>query len=345
MRNAIILIISLVIVISTWGCFPTRQQSITIPVENVTAQGRIMEPVYGMKGVGIDLPLSDFTDMKKAGIDILATEWGMERDVRDVIKFLDQAQTAGLKVVMDGGFSYTAWGFTESDWDKLPEGKLPVWQKKRVQDWVSALKYHPAIYAWDICNEFGENLPSGADIPGSGWPRGRITTGQLKAAQADVIAIDPARPIHTRMYGWDAGNMPDHVKGLLENNIADTVSLNLYSNYLYKGKPQWPTVIGDVGAVLVADIKKTAPDTAVWISIGAFEYPNKFQKPTIASLERDLKYTSQIQGLDGITFFCWGPVSQWDSSGNWYLPQKGADLWAVIKRHIENSSLPGNQMR
>jgi len=286
--------------------------------------------------VGIDLPQSDFVEMKKAGIDILATEWGMEEDVGRARAFLDQAHSVGLKVVMDGGFSYTAWGFIDDDWDRLPKGKLPVWQRQKVQDWIKALKDHPAIYAWDISNEFGENLPDGAGIAGSGWPKGMITTEQLRQARADVLAVDPSRPIQARIYGWDIGEIPAHVKGLLEEKIADIISLNLYSNYLDQGKLEWPTVIQDAGAYYVANIKQMAPSTTVWLSIGAFEYPAQFQRPTPASLSRDLLYAGQIPDLDGISFFCWGPVGEWDEKGDWYLPKTGADLWTVIKQHISD---------
>jgi hypothetical protein len=334
MRNILLLIIiSAVGLMSGCGGFPSQPPVSTTPVIP-PPKVPYFKGIYGMKGVGIKLPQSDFVDMKNAGIDILATEWGMEENVADARKFLDQAQAAGLKVVMDGGFSYTAWGFTDDDWDKLPKGKLPVWQKQRVQDWINALKDHPAIYAWDISNEFGENLPDGSDIPGSGWPKGRITTEQLRQARADVLAVDPGRPIHARTYaGWDKGKMPAHVKALLENKIADIISLNLYSNYLDKGKLEWPTVIQDMGAYYVEDIKKTDPGVVVWLSIGAFEEVGSFQRPVPEDVSRDLKYAGQIPGLDGITFFCWGPVNQWDITNTWYLPQTGADLWAVIKQY------------
>ena len=348
MRNAILFtLIGTLGLISGCGGLASQMQPSSRPVEVPPVQVQPFKGIYGMKGVGLDLPQSDFIDMKNAGIDILATEWGMEEDVTKVRKFLDQAQAAGLKVVMDGGFSYTAWGFTDDDWDELPKGKLPVWQKKRVQDWIKALKDHPAIYAWDISNEFGENLPDGADVRGSGWPKGRITTGQLKTARADVLSVDPTRPIHARTYaGWDKGQMPAHVKELLENKIAETISLNLYSNYLDKGRLEWPTVIQDMGAYYVEDIKKIAPGTVVWLSIGAFEEAGSFQRPTPASLSRDLEYGGQIQGLDGITFFCWGPVSQWDITNNWYLPQNGVDLWTVIKKYIaDNGRLSGKGLK
>jgi hypothetical protein len=307
----------------------------TRPVENTTAPAGHAR-VYTMKGVGIDLPQSDFENMSKAGITIIATEWGMEAGVQKTRAFLDQAEKAGLKVVMDGGFSFTAWGFTEDDWDSLPRGKHPVWQKEKVQTWVKALKDHPAVYAWDISNEFGENLPSGAGMQGSDWPKGRLTTEQLMQARADVLAVDPVRPIHVRTYGWDIDKMQPHIKAMLNGRIADIISLNLYSNYLAEGKLQWPDVVQDAGQYYVENIKKLSPGTVVWLSVAAFEYTDLFQRPTLAGLNRDLKYATLIKGLDGISFFCWGPVNQWDQKGDWYLPKTGADIWDIIKRYMKN---------
>ncbi|MCX6004951.1 MAG: hypothetical protein NT082_04695 [Chloroflexi bacterium] len=300
-------------------------------------QGTLPKMVYSMKGVGIALPNEDFVKMKKAGIDIISAEWGMEEDVSKARTFLDQAYAAGLRVVMDGGFSYTAWGFIVDDWDNLPRGKRPVWQKEKVQSWIKALKDHPAIYAWDISNEFGENLPSGAGMKNSDWPASRLTTAQLKQAKADVLEVDSSRPIHARMYEWDEDVVPEHIKGLLENRIADIISLNLYSNYLEDGKLQWPDVIKDVGASRVEGIKKMAPGTTVWLSIAAFEYHGLFGRPTVASLNRDFKEVLKICNLDGISFFCWGPVNEWDPSCNWYLPKTGADLWNAIQQNIKDA--------
>jgi hypothetical protein len=289
-----------------------------------------------MKGVGFDLPQQDFIDMKNAGIEVISTEWGMEQPVDIARAFLDQAQSAGLKVIMDGGFSPAAWGFTNSDWQRLPKGKRPVWQKERVQSWINALKDHPAIYAWDISNEFGENLPSGAGAAGSDWPNSRITIDQLKQARADVLEADPTRLIHARMYGGDRGEFADHVKAMLDNKIADIISLNLYSNYMDDNKLQWPTVIADAGAFFVDAIKKRQPEVKVWMSLSAFEYLNQFQRTTSAGLEGDINEAMNIPELDGISFFCWGPVNQWDEKSDWYLPQTGPDLWTVIKNKIKN---------
>ena len=161
-----------------------------------------------MKGVGINIPTKDFAAMKDAGITILTTEWGMEESIDRAKAFLDKANGVGLKVVMDGGFSDSAWGFTENDWDNLPKGKRPIWQKDRVQSWVRTFKNHPAVFAWDICNEYGENLPSGAHARKSEWPRTAITLEQLKQARNDIREIDNSRPILVRTYEWDLDEPP-----------------------------------------------------------------------------------------------------------------------------------------
>jgi hypothetical protein len=326
--------------ISLSNCVEAQPDKI-VPRGQLPQQGAAPSPAsqltFGMKGVGIDLPQQDFIDMKNAGIDVLGTEWGMEEDVSRARGFLDHAQKAGLKVVMDGGFSYTAWGFTDDDWDRLPKGKKPAWQKGRVQNWVMALKDHPAISAWDICNEFGENLPSGADIPNSGWPQSMITPEQISHARADVLAIDSTRPIVARMHGWDMGQMPKYVQELLNSKTADIISLNLYSNYLENGKLQWPSVIADGGAYFVNALKKEDPGIVVWMSLAAFEYAPIFQRPTVSSLARDVREALLLHGVDGIIFFCWGPVNQWDDKSNWYLPKTGVDLWKTIQQEIKKA--------
>jgi len=287
-----------------------------------------------MKGVGIDIPQSDFTVMKNAGINILTTEWGMEEDIGKVRAFLDKADAAGLKVVLDGGFSYTAWGFSGDDWDSLPKGKRPVWQKERVQNWISAFKNHPAVFAYDICNEYGENLPSGAIMGNPEWPKTAITLAQLKQARDDVLQIDPHKPVAVRTYEWDFVEPPLGSWRPFEAGIADILMLNLYSNYVKDNRLQWPEIIGDCGAECVEEIKSVDPKVKIWVSISAFESLPTFQRPTSARLTRDIKYTLDIPDIDGIAFFEWGPSIGCERGKPWYLPEAGDDLWQVIKHSI-----------
>lgn len=312
---------------------PVKVPDVDVPQENPVKTDIPPMPAkqtFIMKGVDVDIPQADFVTMKKSGISILTTEWGMEVDINKTKAFLDRANSAGLKVVMDGGFTYPAWGFTDNDWDNLPAGKSPIWQKDRVQSWVKTFKDHPAVFGWDICNEYGENLPSGAQAKNSQWPRTAITLKQLKQARSDVLQIDPAKPILIRTYSWDFNEPPFGNHRPFEAGIAEIVMLNLYSNYLENNNIQWPTVIQDAGAESVRIIKEKDPNAKVWLSIAAFEDEELFSKPTVASLTRDINETLKIPNIDGIGFFEWGPADI-GRGKVWYLPQTGADLWKVIQ--------------
>jgi hypothetical protein len=233
-----------------------------------------------------------------------------------------------------------AWGFLNQDWDNLPAGKKPVWQKDKVQSWVKTFKDHPAVYAWDICNEYGENLPSGSDAKNSEWPKTATTLAQLKQARHDVLEIDPSKPILIRTYSWDFSEPPFDIRGTglhrpFEEGIAEIISLNLYSNYLENGKLQWPTVIEEAAAESVRIIKSKDPNIKVWLSLAAFEDTKSFQRPTAASLVRDINEANKIPAIDGISYFSWGPTEIGNKGQKWYLPETGADLWEVIKKSIK----------
>jgi len=342
MSSKLVFITLVTILLSTIACRPPQNQMIQDSTTNQTEEHVDMDadtnPALDtviMKGVGIHIPQSDFTEMRKAGIDILTTEWGMEQDVSKARLFLDRAYAAGLKVVLDGGFTDTAWGFTDDDWNDLPKGKQPIWQKSKVQSWITTFKDHPAVFAWDICNEYGENLPSGAITGNPEWPKTAISLDQLKQARYDVLQIDPDKPILIRTYEWESGEPPLGHWRPFEAGIADIVMLNLYSNHMEHNRLTWPEVIQDRGAGCVKEIKWIDPKTQVWISISAFEDLPSFRKTTPDRLNRDIIQTLKISNIDGLAFFAWGPVIGDDMGKSWYLPDRGADLWVVIKRNID----------
>jgi hypothetical protein len=297
----------------------------------------IPEIVYIMKGVGIEIPQKDFTEIKNAGFDIITTEWGMEEKPADVKSFLDRANEAGLKVVMDGGFSYTAWGFTDDDWDVLPRGKRPVWQKKKVQDWIKAFKDHPAVIAWDICNEWGENLPSGEVGANTGWPKTAITNDQLRQAKADIREIDPVKPLAIRIYDLDINGEKTNSGQSFQTGIADIVMLNFYSNYLENNHIQWADIIHDIGSDYVNEIRSRDAHIKIWISTSTHEEAGIFKRPTTADLNRDITECLEIPNIDGMAFFAWGPLYPDSTGKTWYLPQSAPDLWKTIQQRVKES--------
>jgi len=301
---------------------------------NGSSEAFTVVPLNIMKGVSIDIPQEDFDAMRAACIDILTTQWGIEKSLEETKAFLGKAEAAGLKVVLDGGFSNAAWGFSDGDWDNLSEGKRPVWQREKVQSWVEALRNHPAVFGWDISNEAGLNFPCGDGAENPEWPDGAITLQQLKQTRADVLEIDPDKPILIRMAPWDLSKPPFQVDNPFDAGIADIVMLNVYSNWTKGNEVQFPSIIQESGAEYIRAIKAYDPDVKIWLGMAAFREPNSFQRPTASDLTRDIRSTLKLPYITGIAFFEWGPVKLANTGEDWYLPETGADLWDVIQYHI-----------
>jgi hypothetical protein len=345
-RQIFFLILALLLMLPIMACTNNQQQPGDIvrepPEQSMPAnqdkeapQGSEPDILFIMKGVDINIPPQDFHKMKEAGINILTTEWGMEEKPEKAKAFLDKAHNAGLKVVMDAGFSYPAWGFTVDDFDKLPPDKRPVWQKSRVQEWVKEFKDHPAVFGWDMCNEYGENLPSGAFSKDTEWPDTAITLEQLRQARQDILQINPDKPVMIRMNQQSFEEPFGGIEGNFSPNIAEVVMLNLYSNYLRNGSLLWPTIIEDIAQYDVDVLTGIDPDVNIWISLAAFEDIGLFQKPTPEMLLNDFEDTLQVSGINGVGFFSWGPAIDYSTGRIWYLPESGDDLWKLIRFVID----------
>lgn len=308
-----------------------------VAVDGSTALVTVV-PLYIMKGIGIDVPQEDFEAIRAAGIDIVTTNWGIEESVEEAKEFLDKAEASGLKVVLDGGFSETAWGFTESDWYNLPKGKRPVWQRDKVQSWIEALKDHPAVFGWDISNEAGMNLPSGNRAKNSEWPKSAITVKQLKQARTDILEIDPDKPILIRMAPWGLNEVSFGASNPFEEGIADIVMLNIYSNYAPGNQIYSPNIIQENGSEYIEAIKSVDADVKIWVATAVFKEPGIFQRPTVYALARDIENTLKFSHITGIGFYLWGPVYL-GSGETWYLPETGADLWNMIQHHIQTGQV------
>lgn len=313
------------------------------PIENVSTEESRMagrEIAGYMKGVEIEVSLEEMQEMRSAGITGITTEWGMEEDVARARAFLDRAHTADLKVVMDGGFSEAAWGY---DYDEgFSEDQLPVWQEDLVEEWVYALKDHPALFTWDISSEDGENFPNGAGS--SLWPeKSSLTIEQLKTASATVRAVDPQHPILLRMHYWDPSPNPFGAGNWFADGIADIVMINLYSNYAEDHKtPNLPDMVREHGQRHIDEVRLVDPDATIWIAVAAFEAETGggyFLRPTASDLRRDIKAVKALSGISGIGFLEWGP-NVW-TAPFWYLPRDGEDLWQAIQEEIRSNESAG----
>lgn len=286
------------------------------------------QPIWVMKDLSLDVTSEELKQIKDAGFDIVSTSWGVEQDPLEARKFFDNAEQVGLKVITDAGFSYYAWGYTDEDWLAL-KAKPPVWQKELVQNWVKTLKDHPAIYAWDISNEAGENFPTAKlglhDVHDS------ITLEQLRQATEDVLEIDSTRPLLIRMHPWDISKPSFWKDNPFEKGLADIVMLNIYSNFVHDGKSN-PNLIDEFGQFNVDEILSVDPDTKVWFALAVFEEEPTFKRPTPDELRNDIQTSLRLDNVEGIGFYRWSHSNFGEMTS---LTEIYPDLWDTIKTEMK----------
>ncbi len=265
-----------------------------------------------MKLVGSGISDADLDKLKEMGFSVLNGEWGMDAlSATQLLTLLDRMHARGLKFIVnlsDGA----AWGYASGMIP--PPGQAPRWQAERIKSYVEQIRHHPAIYAYDISNEAGENLPNGAQK--------RITLEQMRQAATDVRALDGKRPILVRMHYWDDEDGDFTWKNPFGSGIADIVMLNLYSNYSLDGeRVLLPDMVRESAQELVDKIRAVDGDVRVWISLAAFEDRPTFLKPSVAEIQRDAIAAASVEGVESIGFFGWGAPAR-----SWYLPRDGAGL-------------------
>jgi len=286
---------------------------------------------WSMKLIPADLNNQELKTLQEKGFTILSYEWGMaDLTPPELLELLDRIDQYHLKLIVNLS-EEAAWGYTGESFTATTP---PRWQAERVQEYVQAIKNHPAIYGYDISNEAGENLPNGQDY--------RISLEQLKIASAQVRSLDPGRPIIMRMHYWDEED--EENLGLFGKSnpfaagIADVVMLNLYSNWVDaaggKTAPYMPEMVAVAGQELTDKVKAVDPKVKVWIALGAFADSPEFTRPSAEALAFDIKAALKIKGISNIGFFGWGAPST-RGGVNWYLPSDGPDLLEVMGQYTK----------
>ncbi len=273
-----------------------------------------------MKLVDKTVTDADLDRIKELGFTVLNGEWGMnEVSPSEMLALLDRLQQRGLKFIVNFAEG-AAWGYQPGG--KHSAEQPPVWQAGRVKGYVERIRHHPAIYAYDISNEAGENLPNGLHM--------RITLEQMRKAAADVRFVDRKRPILIRMrYRDEADGDFFSDQNPFGPGIADIVMLNLYSNYSVKGvRPLLPNMVRDSGQKLVNKILAVDGDVRVWISLAAFRDMPHFLLPDVADIKRDVVSAAAIDGVESIGFFGWGSPENY---AGWYLPRESPGLLDFLR--------------
>ena len=264
---------------------------------------------------------SDFQRMKNAGAEVIQGNFDICASSEDVKYFLDEAKKAGLKTILPAGSGEAEWGYPcDGDFGK---DLKPQWQKTRVVAWVNKWKNHPALYAWDISNEAGQNFPN-VDRESTSWEKDfALTLPQLQQAYKDVKSADTHHPLMIRMNGWyfyDYESNFFRPGNPFGPNVADIVMINAYSNV----DEYFSDFVSTVMSRATKDILSISPKTQFIVSLGAWEEPPLWKFPSIAEFSNDLNSAIKTKNLIGVGIFKYGAVGQ-----EWFLPEHGS-IWNFI---------------
>ena len=321
---------------------PARQEQRAAPAE---ADGLVVvKPAAGnivtiLKDVGeaaldhFGLTQSDFFDIKQAGFDIIEGNFDICAEHEDVRFFLDSAQSAGLKVILNAGSGEAEWGYS-CDGNFAP-GQKPIWQRGMVSEWVNMWKGHPALYAWDTSNEDGGTFPygTGGVNPDPDWEtKYALSTAQLQEAYRDVKSFDPSHPVMIRMNGWYFYDYPDNFfrsGNAFGKNVADIVMVNAYSNV----DEYFQDFVTTVLLRATRSMYGVDSDVRVIPALGVWSEPPTWVKPTPVHLINDFNQALKTENLAGIAFFKYGTRE----GSDWFLPDPTRGdpaLWQTIRAII-----------
>jgi len=217
---------------------------------------------------------------------------------------LDMCQARGLKSIV-GDFKFSAdMNTDEVKWQQFLAG---------VREKVTALKDHPAVFAWYLLDE-----PDWQQVPLS----------KIKEMNALVRSIDKKHPIMTVF------TIPKKWTPYLP--YYDIVSIDPYlrKNTLVPDKPEkvreWITKIR-------RDLKTMKLVKPVWVTLGAFDlipktsaYTNEFIKPTPEQFNQ-MADISIAEGVDGILVWTFG-IKNNARYKDWTLINDEPALWEAVRK-------------
>lgn len=298
----------------------------TQTVETVPSQILVMKDVGEAYMDKFGLTEKDFTQIKKAGIDVIEGNFDICASDNDVQYFLTESQKAGLKVIMNAGSGEAEWGYSCNQ-ETFPKTQKPEWQKELVISWVNKWKSNPAVYAWDISNEAGSVFPNASwynetqsKVPDAYY----LSVDQLKKAYQDVKTADPTHPVMIRMNGWFFFDNDDNFfrnGNPFGEGVADIVMVNAYSNVSDYYNEFVPTVISRAKS----SINEIDPQAKIIIALGVWEEKPLWYKPKPENVKQEIADIAKHRDLLGTAYFKYGAFGS-----EWYLPESAPDIWNVI---------------
>ncbi|MDH7569298.1 MAG: hypothetical protein QHJ73_06900, partial [Armatimonadota bacterium] len=181
-----------------------------------------------------------------------------EMPVEQMREYLDRCAAVGLKVHFD----------IRPIAQQRPSPEK--WQ--RLREWVDAVKEHPALLAYYLCDE-----PDGQNIPAE----------RLEEAYRFVKELDPYHPITIVLMGTGPAK-----------EYQGAMDILMHDPYPIPSRPV--TVVAQATDQLQAAVEGAMP---IWIVPQAFGGGEWWQREPSAQEERVMTYLALIHGATGIQFF------------------------------------------
>lgn len=213
-----------------------------------------------------------------AGCGAYRSDEELNRDEPRVRGFLDECQSAGLKVIL---------------WLSPGSGPYPP-MREAVARTITRLKDHPAILLWYLVDE-PEGWWGGQD----GGKKEEDLIDLYRAAKA----ADPYRPAHINWYAWSKGK-----GGYGSLDATDIGSLDRYP----VGRGNAVKATSDIAGQMNEDCRPRHQPTAFWAQM--YGYDDAVREPTREE-EKGMTYVCLIHGMRLVYYFIYKPMSPdlWES--------------------------------
>lgn len=254
----------------------------------------------------------EFADIAAAGFNLIQSYQfegnidGSANTIEDAKEYLDAAYKSGLKVLMG-----------------IPQECVLKRNLACIRKRVAALKYHPALFGWQLYDE-----PATADPP--------LSPQNLKIAYDTIKSVDPVHPVSIA----EAISISDENYLYKDFNAFDVVMLDWVSMIPLEGYLPRRASLAKSADLLISHGKSLinhlfaynlAKDQLSCSPESASDYPecaiNRY--PTKEEM-RFLAYDSIILGSKGVSFLCYRFSYDEDDQGDDISRKKNPSQWKAV---------------
>jgi len=296
---------------------PVPAQAGQVVVQKVNGQWALVDQgrIIPMRGVAVGNGAASLEKLRNTGTTVVRT-YG-EPDVW----VLDEAQKYGLKVIMGLWMEHPRLGFSYQNQTAVEA------QDRRISEFVTRYKDHPALLAWGVGNEVETDVADPLPV----WK-------QVNRVAEMVKKIDPNHP--TMMVVADTeDNRLQKLAGCCA--AVDLLGINVYAGAVFT-LPERVQKAGIVKPIIATEVGALGQWQAGRTAWGAPVEPSSTQKAIF--FHKALPFLESQPNVLGSIAFMWGAKQEQTSTWHGLLLPDGSPLGAVdTLTELWNGKQPNNR--